>query len=135
MTQYLIDTSIWVFFLRKQVGIGKRIEAAGRNNCFISEISLAELRFGAEKGSRTDESHRLIDELERDIQILPVYDALRIYSKEKARLQKQGNPISDFDLLIGATALANNLTLVTHNVREFSRIEALTIEDWTLKQV
>jgi len=52
------------------------------------------------------------------------------YAQEKARLRKQGTPLDDFDLLIGASAVANNLILVTNNVKHFERIEGITIENW-----
>ena len=57
----------------------------------------------------------------------------KIYSKIRADLAKTGTPIGSNDILIASIALANNLILVTHNLREFSRIEGLTIEDWEAK--
>jgi len=64
------------------------------------------------------------------ITIIPIFSAIRIYAKEKARLKQKGTIISDLDLLIGATALANNMIMVTRNVREFDRLENTQIENW-----
>lgn len=58
--------------------------------------------------------------------------AALVSGKIRADLHRQGNPIGPYDLQIGAIALANNLTLVTHNTREFSRIEGLQLTDWEI---
>lgn len=63
--------------------------------------------------------------------ILPIIDALDIYAKEKTRLRKSGQSVDDFDLLIGASAVANDLTLVTNNEKHFERLENIAIENWT----
>jgi len=63
--------------------------------------------------------------------LFPYLEVLRRYAKEKVRLRKIGKPINDeFDLLIGISALENNLTLVTDNVKDFDRIEGIMIENW-----
>lgn len=64
--------------------------------------------------------------------ILPIFNSLDFYATEKARLRKKGNQLDDFDLLIGATAVSNNLILVTKNVSDFERIGGIKISDWTL---
>ena len=63
---------------------------------------------------------------------MPIYNSLDIYAKKKARLRKQGLIIDDFDILIGTTAIANNMVMVTNNVAHLSRLENITIEDWTV---
>ena len=57
---------------------------------------------------------------------------LLIYAKEKARLQKAGTPIDDFDLLIGVTSVTHQLTMVTNNTSHFKRISKIKLEDWTV---
>ena len=64
------------------------------------------------------------------IQWLPILNAIEIYAKEKARLRKTGNMIDDFDLLIGATAIANNMFLVTENEKHLNRLSGIQIENW-----
>ncbi|MEZ0607503.1 hypothetical protein ACAW74_03255 [Fibrella sp. WM1] len=63
--------------------------------------------------------------------VLPIYEALDVYASKKARLRRQGLVIDDFDLLIGATAIAHGLTMVTNNVKHLARLNTITIEDWT----
>jgi tRNA(fMet)-specific endonuclease VapC len=63
--------------------------------------------------------------------IIPIYDALDIYAKEKAKLRKKGMLVDDFDLLIGATAIKHNMVMVTNNVTHLGRFENIEIEDWT----
>ena len=74
-------------------------------NVAISEITLAELVFGAENSNNPSKNHALINKFIDNITILPIYDSINLYGKEKARLRKKGIMISDFDLLIGSTSV------------------------------
>jgi tRNA(fMet)-specific endonuclease VapC len=65
------------------------------------------------------------------VQVLPIIQCLDIFAMEKARLSKMGIIIDDFDLLIGASALANELIMVTNNVGHLSRLKGIHLEDWT----
>jgi len=64
------------------------------------------------------------------ILILPIFNAIHTFGKEKARLRSKGDIISDFDLLIGATAISNKMIMVTRNVKEFSKMKNIQIENW-----
>ncbi len=99
-------------------------------NCAISEITLAELTFGAENSPNPNKNHKLIESFSEHIKILPIYNAIPIYAKEKVRLRKSGEMISDFDLLIGTSAIANDLIMVTENVKEFEKISKIQMENW-----
>ena len=109
----------------------EKIEHAGIENCFISEISIAELKFGAENSSSLIKNRETIDKFQNLFTIVPIFTALDIYAKEKTRLRKKGKILDDFDLLIGATAISNNFILVTKNISDFERLENIKIEDWT----
>ena len=102
-------------------------------NCFISEMTLAELKFGVEKSERPEKNRKVLDNFLSGVQILPIFHSLDLYAKEKARLQKEGTPIDDFDLLIGVTAVFHKLTMVTNNTNHFRRIKGIKLEDWTTK--
>ncbi|MEO8209721.1 MAG: type II toxin-antitoxin system VapC family toxin [bacterium] len=128
---YLIDTNIIIFLFKGRFDISKKINAKGKNNCFISEITLAELKYGAEKSDNFEFHRKVVDDFVREIQVLPIINGLDTYAKEKTRLEKAGMKIDDFDLLIGATAIINNLILVTNNTSHLSRIENIKLEDWT----
>ncbi|MFY8187244.1 MAG: type II toxin-antitoxin system VapC family toxin [Flavobacterium sp.] len=128
--KYLLDSNICIHFFRGKFGIIDRLSEVGIENCAISEITLAELVFGAEKSDHPKTNHKLIETFISNLTILPIFDAIPIYGKEKARLQKSGKMISDFDLLIGCTSIENNLIMVTENIKEFERIERIEIENW-----
>jgi len=112
-------------------GLDEKIKAAGTGNSFISEISLAELKFGVEKSERIEENREALQAFLPNIQIIPIIDVLDNYAKEKVRLRKAGTIIDEFDLLIAATAVAHNLIMVTNNTKHFSRIAGIRLEDWT----
>jgi tRNA(fMet)-specific endonuclease VapC len=131
MGKYLLDTDISVFYLRGKYNINRKLkEIIGYDNCFISEITLAELKYGAELSERVDENLRSVNEFANRIGILPIFNSLDLYAKEKARLRKSGSIIDDFDLLIGCSAIKNGLTLVTNNGKHFERIKNIKIENW-----
>ena len=133
MKKYLLDTNICIYFLKGLFELYNKIEQAGIENCFISEITVAELKFGAENSSIPTKNRETIDKFLSNFTILPIITSLDIYAKEKTRLRKKGKPLDDFDLLIGATAVSNNLILVTKNISDFDRLDSIKIEDWTSK--
>lgn len=131
---YLLDTNICIYFFKGQLAIKEKIKGIGFEKFAISEITLAELIFGAEKSQNIDKNVKVVEDFAERIIILPIFDSIRVYGKEKARLKTKGTIISDLDLFIGATAIVNDMTLVTRNVREFGRMENLKIENWIENQ-
>lgn len=128
---YLLDTSICVFFLRGKLDLDKTMKEKGRENCYISEITIFELRFGAENSDNPTKSHKAVNDFIGGLSIIPIYGCVKRYAKEKVRLRKMGKPMNDeFDLLIGVTSVENKLTLVTDNVTDFQNIEDIKIENW-----
>lgn len=128
--KYLLDTNICIHFFKGKFNLIAKIESVGLKNCAISEITLAELVFGAENSLNPKQNHEIINNFSGQVAILPIYDSIYIYGKEKARLRKSGKMISDFDLLIGCTSVANEMIMVTENVSEFNRISDINIENW-----
>ena len=128
---YLLDTNICVFFLRGKFNLDEKIREKGRENCYISEITAFELRYGAENSDDPIKSHQSVDRFISGLTIIPIFGCERRYAKEKVRLRRLGTPMHDeFDLLIGVTAVENGLTLVTDNVSDFERINGIDIENW-----
>jgi len=127
---YLLDTNVCIYYLKGQYELNDKIRKIGFDNVAISEITFAELIFGAEKSQQKEKNIKVVEDFAERILIIPIFDGIRIYGKEKARLQKEGTVISDFDLLIGATAIFNNMTMVTRNIKEFKRLENIKIENW-----
>jgi tRNA(fMet)-specific endonuclease VapC len=128
---YLLDTNIVIFFFKGKYQIDRKILDIGTSNCFISEITLAELKYGALHSSQPQKHLAEVEDLLKSIAVLPITAAIDTFAKEKTRLRNAGNLIDDFDLLIGATAIAHDLTLVTNNTKHFDRLDGLEIEDWT----
>ena len=112
------------------------IKQKGKENCFISEITVFELRYGAENSRDIEKSHKAVDQFVNGISIIPISSCIKTYAKEKVRLRKIGKPINDtFDLLIGATAVENELILVTENLKDFVHIEGLKCENWFERKI
>jgi tRNA(fMet)-specific endonuclease VapC len=130
MVKYLLDTNICIYFFKGKYNLDERFRKVGFSNCYISEITLAELKYGAECSDKIAENMKMVDDFANEMTIVPIYNSLSIYAKEKARLRKAGNLIDDFDILIGVTAVANNLVLVTENQKHLSRISKVKIENW-----
>jgi tRNA(fMet)-specific endonuclease VapC len=120
---YLLDTDICIFFLRGKHHIEEKIEAVGKENCFVSEITIAELKFGAENSDNPEKHRKLVADFEREFQILPIFSVLYLYAVEKSRLRRMGQPIDDFDLLIGVTSVYHAFTMVTNNEAHLGRIQ------------
>ncbi len=131
MKKYLIDTNTCIFFIKGNYDLKKKFEKVNLDNCFISEITLAELKFGVENSERKEKNQIALDNFVTGIKVVPIYHSLDLYAKEKARLRKAGTPIDDFDILIGVTSVTHNLIMVTNNTREFKRIKGINLEDWT----
>jgi tRNA(fMet)-specific endonuclease VapC len=129
--RYLLDTNIVSNLIRNPGGrVADRIKAIGEQKICTSIIVAAELRYGTTKKA----SPQLSTQLEA---VLGVMDTLpfdspadEYYGSIRARLESAGTPIGGNDLLIAAQALALDLTLVTGNDKEFSRIEGLRVENW-----
>jgi tRNA(fMet)-specific endonuclease VapC len=128
---YLLDTNICIYFLKGRYGFIEKIGQIGFENLYISEISVAELKFGAEKSDFPDRNRIVVNNLIERFKILPIFSSLDIYAKEKAKLKKEGKIVDDLDLFIGATAISNDMILVTNNERHFSRLTDIKIENWT----
>lgn len=118
-------------FLKGQFGLHKKIATIGEENCLLSEITIAELKYGAENSFQKEKNRKNVAEFIAKFEVLPIFPALDIFAKEKARLKTKGRILDDFDLLIGTTAIHNRLTLVTRNKSDFDRLNGIELEDWT----
>jgi len=133
--KYLLDTNICVHFLRGKFEVDQVIKSKGLENCYISEITVLELRFGAENSSDKAKSHHAVDLFLKGIVIIPIFGSIRKYAEEKVRLNKIGKPQNDeFDLLIGVTAIENKLILVTENTKDFERLKGVEIDNWIVRK-
>lgn len=94
-------------------------------------MTVAELKYGIENSKTVEAMRIIVEAFIPKFPIIPIYNSLDIYAKEKVKLRKTGQLIDDFDILIGATAVASNMIMVTNNVSHLNRIENIIIEDWT----
>ena len=134
MAKYLLDTNICVFFLRGKQSIVEQIIGKGIDNCFISEITVAELFYGVECDDYNfKENRKKVNELIDILTVIPITNVLLEYAQQKAFLRKRGNLIDDMDLFIGSTAIANNMILVTDNEKHLNRLSNIKIENWISK--
>ena len=128
---YLLDTNIVSDMIRHPTGtVFQRISEIGEVGVCTSIVVACELRFGVQKRG----SDQLIQRLEDVLRILPVIPLSlpveRYYAEVRTHLEKLGTPIGPNDLLIASHALSLGLTVVTANVREFSRVPELKVENW-----
>lgn len=130
MVMYLLDTCILIPIFKRDCNIQKRVWDIGFDQVFVPEPVLAELLVGAYKSGIPEELDH-IQWVRRYFNVLPASPAVfDRYARLRATLEKQGMKLDSFDLLIAATALEHNLILVTGNVKHFSHIPDLKLEDW-----
>jgi tRNA(fMet)-specific endonuclease VapC len=130
--RYLLDTNACIRLLNgSSAGVVERLEGCDPSEVAMSAVVRAELVFGARKSTHVAENLRLVDALFEPFVCLPFDDrAADAYGSVRADLERAGRPIGPNDLLIAATALAHDLTLVTHNMSEFGRVPGLRVDDW-----
>jgi len=131
LKKYLIDTNICIYFIKGRFELDKKIAAVGERNCFISEMTVAELKYGVENSKHPEALRDIVEAFIPKFFVLPVYSSLDVYAREKAKLRRQGLMIDDFDILIGATAVTHDMVMVTNNVDHLNRLDNIEIEDWT----
>lgn len=119
---YLLDTNICVFLLRNKFNVATAIDKVGIRNCCISEITVAELLYGAACSNAPAQNTALVKSLCHALETIPIYDSLEIYATQKAELRCKGLLIDDFDLLIACGAMQNGMTLVSDNIKHFERL-------------
>lgn len=129
---YLLDTDTVIYNLKGSAAVKAHLQTHMNDPIHISAVTLMELYYGAYKSQQVASNLAKIRTIENALDVIPVdQDVVEIFGLLKSKLEKQGLPLDDFDLILGATALTHNLTLVTNNERHFKRIDGLTIENWT----
>ncbi|NJM19133.1 MAG: type II toxin-antitoxin system VapC family toxin [Richelia sp. SL_2_1] len=129
---YLLDTNACIVYLNRLMsGVRRRLQSLSPQDIAVCSVVKAELFYGAMRSNNPERTLALQSAFLNTFVSLPFDDdAATIFGRIRAELANSGTPIGPYDLQIAAIALANNLILVTHNVREFSRVNGLQIEDW-----
>jgi tRNA(fMet)-specific endonuclease VapC len=127
---YLLDTDTISYALRGEGQVAEKITAHKPSELCMSAISLAELRYGADlKGSRR--LHALIDAFAAAVEVVGFGEEAALeFGRIGTVLAERGTPIGEFDVLIAAHAASLRCTLVTNNVRHFSKVPGLVLENW-----
>jgi tRNA(fMet)-specific endonuclease VapC len=130
--KWMLDTDTCIAIIKRSSGSAiKKLRGKSIGQVGMSAISLGELSFGAARSTRRDEAFEALAQFVLALEVA-AFDgaAASRYGNVRASLAKRGTPIGPLDTLLGAHALELDLILVTHNTREFSRIEGLRLEDW-----
>lgn len=135
MAQYLLDTDTCIAFLKGKYKLLEKVEKVGYDNCFVSEITISELLYGAYYSDRIDKHKGDVEKTKKLFEVIPISEALDFFGKEKARLRRAGTLIHDFDLLIGSTAVHFDMIMVTGNEKHLCRISGIRIENWIKNEV
>lgn len=130
--RYLLDTNVCIRYLNGEaVALQRRFQSVDLQEIAVCSVVKSELFFGAMRSDNPNDAWRRQQRFLSVFVSLPFDDfAALIAGRIRAQLANEGRPIGNNDLLIASIAIANNLTLVTHNTGEFSRVEGLEIEDW-----
>ncbi len=130
MPDYMLDTDTVSFALRGQGGVAPRLLEHRPSELCISSITLTELRYGAE-ARRSRKLHRLISTFVEAVEVMAFdQSAAGRFGVVAGTLARRGAPIGTLDTLIAAHALSLRLTLVTNNIRHFTRVAGLATENW-----
>ena len=128
---YLLDTDTVSLIVRKNASVIKNLIEHEDDEICISAISYAELYYGLEKKG-SEKLFAEVDSIVRKLTIVDFdYSQSKIYGKIRVELEKTGTSLGNMDLLIAAAAISQDAVLVTHNIRHFSNIKGIKVEDWS----
>ncbi len=130
--KFLLDTNIYIYMIKqKPPEVLQRFNIYQVGDIGVSSITVAELEFGVQKSQFPTKNKQALTQFLLPLTIVD-FDrgAAIVYGDIRARLEKQGKPIGSLDTLIAAHALSLQVTLVTNNVKEFSRVQNLKLDNW-----
>lgn len=131
MARYLLDTNICIAVMRSHPFAIQRMAAVAPGDCVISTVTAYELQTGVEKCANPALQRSKVELLLTTVWEMAFDpDAARESARVRALLESQGQPIGPYDTLLAGQALAHSFILVTNNTKEFSRVPALTLENW-----
>lgn len=133
MEKYLLDTVSWIEYFKNRSGVSEHVDALPRNQLCASEVTLAELIYGAHNSRNFKKHYQEAEWLRTNIDIYPISEVLDDYGEIRFITKRKGNPIGQFDLLIGATARHFGLTIVTENWKDFEPMPEVKIENWCVR--
>jgi len=130
---YLLDTDTVIYILKGHPEVTEHLKSHLHDSIKISIVTYMELYYGAYKSQRVTANAARVKTLGGSIEMAPINAVVaETFGMIKATLEFDGNRLDDFDLVIAATALANNLTLETNKTDHFRRIDGLKLENWAM---
>ena len=135
MLRYLLDTNFCIRVLRdRPPGMRERFNAEADSLC-ISTVVLTELLYGAVKSARPEHNRQQVEHFAARLEVLPFdQEAADHAANIRATLEREGRMIGGYDVLIAGHARSRGMIVVTHNMREFTRVDGLRCEDWEAGQ-
>lgn len=128
---FVLDTNTVSYFFRGQGDVARRLLAVPPSRVAVPSIVLFELEFGVDKSQRPAEGRRQLEEFCRVVEFVAFgREEARAAGVLRAQLERRGEQIGAYDVLIAGTAVAHGAILVTSNIQEFSRVPGLKLEDW-----
>ena len=129
---YLLDTNICIYILKKKpIEVFERFKTLKLGELKISSITVAELYYGAYNSQQVKKNIVIIDSFLKPFDYVEFDEKSAIeYAKIKSNLKREGKIIGELDMQIAGIAMANDLILITNNVKEFERIDGLIIDNW-----
>ena len=130
--RYMLDTNICIYLIKhKPEKVLRKLQTIHPEDVCISSVTYAELVHGVEKSAAVEKNRLAFSMLLANMEILDFdAQAADCYGKIRADLEKKGRPIGPLDMMIAGHAQSLGYTVVTNNVKEFSRVSALKIENW-----
>ena len=128
---YLLDTNTLIYFFKGMGEVEKNLFLHSPQDIFLSSLVLYELQMGITKSNNPQKREKQLATLLEQIHVVHFREReAKASALLRAELEKKGTPIGPIDILIAGTAKAHNLTLVTHNTKEFMRVDGLALDDW-----
>ena len=131
--KYLLDTNICIYIINeKPEKVLEKFEQYQVHEFGISSITHAELQYGVQKSKHNTKNQKALDEFLMPLTIFPFQGKkmVSLYGKIRTFLESQGKIIGPLDILIAAHAQSLNLTIISNNIKEFSRVPNLKCENW-----
>ena len=130
MKGFILDTDTWIDFFRRRSGVERHIAETPAEQIYASEVSIAELTYGALHSQAVEKHLKEPREIEEAFTVLPLGDWTRDYAEMRQALTSKGIIVGDFDILIAVTARHYDLIVVTHNTKHFGQIPGIQCVDW-----
>jgi len=128
---YLLDTNTIIYFFKGMGSVSENLFSQSPNNIVVPSIVIYELEVGIAKSNNPNKRVQQLSELLQQVNILDfTQNEAKESAKIRADLEKAGTPIGSIDILIAGCAKANNLILITRNLKEFERVAYLKLENW-----